>query len=73
MNDKLPIYTEIALALNVHKWPRLRQVACTVATRQIFELHKYGRFPAGMKLLDKLCKRWKLGDYACAMQAHYPF
>lgn len=73
MNEDLPMYTKIALALNVHKWPQLRQVACTVATRQIFELHKYGRFPAGMKLLNKVSKRWKLGDYVTAMMAHYSF
>ena len=72
MND-LSISAKIAFALNAHKWPTLRQIALSIAAKQIMELHKYGRFPAGIDLLDRVSKRWKLGDFVCAMMAHYPF
>lgn len=72
MND-LSTSAKIAFALNAHKWSSLRQIALSIATKQIMELHKYGRFPAGMSLLDRISRRWKLGDFVCAMMAHYPF
>lgn len=59
----LPAYTEVAMAFNVQHWPKLRQMACGIATRQIMELHKHGRFEPGIALLGRLVKRWKLGDY----------
>lgn len=54
MNEELPISAKIAFALGARNWPHLRQIALSIATKQIFELHKYGRFPAGMQLLDKI-------------------
>ena len=73
MNDELSISAKIAFALGARNWPHLRQIALSITTKQIFELHKYGRFPAGMQLLDRVSKRWKLGNYVSAMTAHYPF
>lgn len=73
MTNELSIPATIAFALNAHNWPHLRQIALSIATKQIMELHQYGRFPAGMRLLDRVSKRWKLGNYVCAMMAHYPF
>ncbi len=73
MNNELSISAKIAFALGARNWPHLRQIALSIATRQIMELHQHGRFPAGMELLDRVSKRWKLGDYVCAMRAHYPF
>jgi hypothetical protein len=72
MND-LSTSAKIAFALNAHKWPHLRQIALSIAAKQIMELHQYGRFPAGMSLLDRVSKRWKLGNFVSAMMAHYPF
>lgn len=71
--NELSISAKIAFALGAHKWPHLRQIALSIAAKQIMELHQYGRFKAGMDLLDRVSKRWKLGNFVSAMQAHYAF
>jgi len=73
MQNELSIGAKIFFALGADKWPKLRQIALSVAARQIMELHQYGRFKAGINTLDRLSARWKLGNFVCAMQAHYPF
>lgn len=73
MNNELSTSAKIAFALGAHKWSNLRQIALSIVAKQIMELHQYGRFPAGMELLNRVSKRWKLGNYVSAMMAHYPF
>jgi hypothetical protein len=73
MTNEPSIPATIAFALGARNWSHLRQIALSIATKQIMELHQYGRFSAGMELLNRVSKRWKLGNYVCAMQAHYPF
>lgn len=72
--NSLPMAAQIAIALNLHKAPQLRQIALTVVARYIKEFHLYGVYTEkdSFKNYMKLCKRFKLNDFACAMQAHFP-
>ena len=64
------LLAEIAFALGYSKWPLLRRVALSVATRQMWELHEHGNFQRGTEYLNKLCCRFKLGDYREAARQH---
>lgn len=65
-----PELAEIAFALGFHRWPLLRRIALTIATRQMWELHENGHFEAGAKYLNKICRRFRLGDYREACRQH---
>lgn len=73
MITDLPIQAQIALAFGADKWPQLRQIALSIVSKQVLELHQHGRFEPGMRLLGRVSKRWRLGDFVSAMSAHYPF
>jgi len=70
MND-LPIGAQIYLALGLDKSSRLRRRAATLVARYVKEFHLYGWNP-GYDHFVKVCRRFKLGDFAQALQAHYP-
>lgn len=65
-----PKLAEIAFALGFHRWPLLRRIALTVATRQMWELHENGHFEAGAAYLTKICRRFRLGNYREACRQH---
>lgn len=73
MTTELSPQCKIALALGAHKWPTLRQVALTVATRAILEIHQYGDFHSATYTLTRVSNRWRLGNYLTAMRQHYNF
>ena len=65
-----PELAKIAFALGFHRWPLLRRIALTIATRQMWELHENGHFQAGAAYLGKICRRFRLGDYREACRQH---
>ncbi len=64
--------TEIYLALGLDKSPKLRRIAACIAATLWLEMHHHGEFSANVQSLKRLIKRWRLGDYICALSAHYP-
>ena len=66
------IETQIYLALGLDKASALRKIAATVAYRYWMEMHRYGSFKANEDDLGRLIKRFHLGDWICAISAHYP-
>ena len=68
MNKAAQIY----LALDLDKAPALRRIAACVAARYWLEMHRHGEFKANCDALDRLIKRFRLGDFICALSAHYP-
>jgi hypothetical protein len=66
------VETKIYLALGLDKAPAIRKVAATVAYRYWMEMHRHGWFAGNAKALARLVKRFRLGDWICALSAHYP-
>ena len=66
------IETKIFLALDLDKAPAVRKIAATVAYRYWMEMHRNGWFKANADKLARLMKRFRLGDWICALSAHYP-
>ena len=63
---------QIYLALNLDKAPLLRRLAACLACIYWLEMHRYGEFSANVQSLNRLIKRFRLGDLVCAMAANYP-
>lgn len=63
---------EIYLALGIDKSPAIRRIAACVAFRYWMEMHRYGEFQANIHQLERLMKRFRLGDFILAVSAHYP-
>lgn len=63
---------EIYLAMHLDKRPTLARIAACILTRYVLEMHRYGEFTVAVNGITKLAKRFRLGDYACALHAHYP-
>lgn len=63
---------EIFIALGLDKAPALRKIAVTVCSRYWFEMVRYGEFEENCKEITRLVKRFRLGDYMCAISANYP-
>lgn len=72
MKLELTKSAQIYLALNLDKASALRQIAATVVTRYWMELHHYGEVKDTCDEITRICKRFKLGDYVCALSVHYP-
>lgn len=64
--------TEIYLALGLDKAPALRKMAASVACRYWMEMHRYGEIPNNCRALNRIMKRFRLGDFICALSVHYP-
>lgn len=64
--------TKIYLALNLDKAPAMRRIAASVAAKYWLEMHRYGEIPNNCKELNRICKRFRVGDYICAIAPHYP-
>ncbi len=64
--------TKIFLALELDKASVLRRIAASVACRYWMEMHRHGEFKANCLALDRLMKRFRLGDFICALSVHYP-
>jgi hypothetical protein len=71
MTLKLSVGAEIFLALELDKASKLRQRAATLVSRYVMEFHNYGWNP-GYEQFAKVCRRFHLGDFAMALQVHYP-
>lgn len=71
MKSDLPVGAQIFLALNLDKASFLRKCAATIVARYVMEFHKYGYNP-GYETFNKMCKRFRLGDFVMALQIHYP-
>ena len=66
------VETKIFLALKLDEAPALRKIAATVAYNYWMEMHRYGAFQANIIALERIVKRFKLGDWIVAISAHYP-
>ena len=66
------VETKIWLALKLDFTSQLRKAAAIAAYHYWMEMHRYGEFSANTKALTRLVKRFKLGDWVCALSAHYP-
>lgn len=64
--------TQIFLALNLDKATALRKIAASVACRYWMEMHRYGEIPENCQQLNRLMKRFRLGDFITAISVHYP-
>lgn len=60
------------LACEIDRKPQLVRIAACILSRYVFEMHRYGEFQAACDEINKLMKRFRLGDYACALFANYP-
>ena len=66
------IETQIFLALGLDKASTIRKIAATVAYRYWMEMHRNGWFKANQDSLTRIIVRFRLGDWICALSAHYP-
>jgi hypothetical protein len=69
---KMNVETEIWLALKMDYWPKVRKMAALVAYDYWMASHRHGRFAPYEAQLDRLANRFHLGDWLCALSAHYP-
>jgi len=69
---KLSTAAIIYLELGLDEAPTIRKIAATVAFRYWMEMHRYGEFQINRDKITKLVKRFKLGDFMCAIAANYP-
>ncbi len=67
----MPMGAQIFLALELDKASKLRQRAATLVARYVNEFHLYGWNP-GYTQFVKVCRRFKLGDFAEALQVYFP-
>jgi len=71
-SESMNVETKIFLALGLDKAHTIRKIAATVAYRYWMEMHRFGWFKSNQDKLTKLVKRFRLGDWICALSAHYP-
>lgn len=66
--------TEIFFALGMDKTNKLRKAAAYVVGRYVYEFNTFGCCSEGGSYASfkRICKRFKLGDWAMALMAHYP-
>lgn len=64
--------TEIYLALGLDKRPAIVRIAACILARYVLEMHRYGEFEVACRQINRLSKRFRLGDFACALFANYP-
>ena len=64
--------TEIYLTLGLDKAPIIRRIAACVAANYWLEMHRYGEITANIKSMERICRRFRVGDYICALAPHYP-
>ena len=69
---KLSTAAIIYLELGLDEAPLIRKLAACVACRYWMEMHRYGEFEVNVRKLKRLVKRFKLGDFICALAANYP-
>lgn len=69
---KLSVAAEIFLALGIDKWPKLRRMAANVACDYWMEMHRWGECQPNIEAMERICKRFRVGDYICALSVHYP-
>ncbi len=63
---------ESYLALGVDHRPIIVRIAACVLARYVFEMHRYGEFNSACDAINRLQKRFKLGDFSTALFANYP-
>lgn len=68
----MSITAQIFIALKLDKAPALRRIAASVACRYWMEMHNYGEITGNCAALNRLMRRFRLGDFICALSAHYP-
>lgn len=69
--NPLPVAAQIYLALGLDHAPLIRQLAATIVARYVMEFHRYGYNP-GCESMRRICLRFRLGDFAMALQVHFP-
>lgn len=72
MSTELPVGAEIFLALGLDKAPAIRKIAATVTFRYLMELHRYGYVADTQREIERICRRFRLGDFIAACSVHYP-
>lgn len=72
MKNDMPVAAQIFLAVGLDKAPAIRRIAATVASRYWMEMHRYGEIADNCRQLDRLMKRFRLGDFIVALSVHYP-
>jgi hypothetical protein len=63
---------QIWLALGMDQWPAIRKAAALAAFDYLMIQHKLGAFPPFQAQINRLRNRFRLGDWLCALSAHYP-
>lgn len=63
---------EIFLAMNLDKASTIRRIAAHVACDYWMQMHQHGFFQPYEHALQRICRRFKLGDFILALSAHYP-
>lgn len=66
------VAAKIFLALNLDKASSLRKISATVAFRYLIEMHRYGFISINQQQIERICKRFKIGDFIAACAVHYP-
>ena len=64
--------TKIYLALGLDKATTIRRMAAHVACVYWMEMHRYGEIDGNIKSMERICKRFHVGDFICALAPHYP-
>lgn len=72
MTTELNKAAECYLALGLDKAPAIRKVAACIAARYWLEMHRYGEFEVNCVALNRLMRRFRLGDFVTALAANYP-
>ena len=70
--QKLSTAAEIWLALKMDKFSAIRKAAATVCFDYLIEQHINGYFPPYQAQIDRISKRFNLGEWLLALSAHYP-
>jgi len=47
-------------------------MAAHVACVYWMEMHRYGEIAGNIKSMERICKRFHVGDFICALAPHYP-
>ncbi len=66
------VAAKIFLAMDLDKAPAIRKAAACVAFDYLMELHRYGYVDDTQKQIERICRRFRVGDFIAACSVHYP-
>lgn len=68
----LPMTAKVAIEMGLDRVGSVKAVAVSLAARFVIEFHRHGFNEPGWLTLQKISRRFRLGDYCTALLAHYP-